>query len=59
MLAADMTEIIRTLRRFTPPQKLSKLLHDHEADGSGHCPRCRTVSPCTLWVAAMAARRPR
>lgn len=56
-MAADLNEAIRTLRWFTPPENLAKLLSEHEGDG-GHCPRCHTVSPCTLWTLAMAARRP-
>lgn len=57
MKHADMLEIVRSLRWFTPLENLEKLLREHEGV-DGHCPRCRTVSPCTLWSAAMAARRP-
>lgn len=52
-----MRELVQSLR-LAPPENLDKLLSEHEGDG-GHCPRCHTVSPCTLWSATMAARYPR
>jgi hypothetical protein len=52
-----MLELVRTLRNFTPPEQLEKMVREHRVDRSGHCPRCRTVG-CTLYTAALAARRP-
>jgi hypothetical protein len=54
--AADLTEVIHTLHHYTPPEKLLQLLSEHEGV-TGHCSRCRVIAPCTLWTAAMAARR--
>jgi hypothetical protein len=53
-----MAELVKTLRRHTPPQRLEKMLRDHLADPSGHCPTCRCVGPCTTYTAARAARLP-
>jgi hypothetical protein len=52
---AVVPEIVRTLRRFTPVDKLDQLLLEHEGR-DGHCARCHMVSPCTLWNAAIKAR---
>ena len=51
-----MTELIRFLRTYTPPENLAKLLLQH-APMASHCPACHTTWPCTLWSAAQAASR--
>lgn len=53
-----MPVLLQTLKWFTPQENLDQLLREHEGT-DGHCTRCHTVSPCTLWTAAMAARYPR
>ena len=56
METADMTELVRALRRLSTPAGLEKLQRDH-LPVHGHCPRCRTVSPCTIYNAAGRARK--
>lgn len=55
MNAADMLELVKTLRRHTPTANLDAMIRAHQADRTGHCPLCRTVG-CTLYTAAMDAR---
>lgn len=50
-----MLMIVRTLQRFSPLEKIERMILDHTCDASGHCPRCRTVG-CTLYTAAISAR---
>lgn len=47
--------IVKTLRRFSPIHNIDRMIREHTADSSGHCPACRTVG-CTLYTAAMSAR---
>lgn len=53
-----MSELVKTLRRHTTPERLEKLLREH-LPMHGHCGKCRTVGPCTLYTAALAARHHR
>lgn len=55
MNAADMLELVKTLRNCTPRANLEAMIAAHTADRSGHCPLCRTVG-CTLYAAALNAR---
>lgn len=50
-----MLMIVRTLQRFSPLEKIERMIRDHTCDVSGHCPLCRTVG-CTLYTAAISAR---
>lgn len=52
---ADPT-LVTFLRIFTPRANLTKLIHDHAPDQSGHCSLCHCVGPCTIWNAALDAR---
>lgn len=52
-----MLELVKALRR-APQQRLEKMLREHLAGSDGHCRPCHTIGPCTLYVAALAARHP-
>ena len=61
-LAEEVLQLVRLIRGAKTAERILK---QHAADESGHCPVCaaggassgHVVSPCSLWLAADAARR--
>jgi hypothetical protein len=61
-LAEEVQQLVRLIRGAKTAERILRL---HHPDSSGHCPVCpaggassgHVVSPCSLWLAAAAARR--
>ncbi len=61
-LAEEVLQLVRLIRGAKTAERI---LREHAADTSGHCPVCaaggassgHVVSPCSLWLAAADAKR--
>lgn len=66
-MARETTDQIHSiaaqLANLSSPTAVSRILHDHAADSTGHCRGCRypttaaPVWPCRLWEIAEQTRR--
>jgi hypothetical protein len=66
-MAREVTDQIHSIAAelaiLSSPAEVSRMLHDHSADSTGHCRGCRyattapPVWPCRLWAIADQTRR--